>query len=112
MREILTIIGLFSLAHILTWFQINGQFIWDWMKHNIWFVLLFAVPIGYIFIKATEKTYNYCGELWPTKIIGFSVGTIIFAILSYFFTNEGITIKTGVCLALAGVIIGIQVLWK
>ena len=112
MKELLTIIGLFTVAHTLTWFQINGMILWDWMKQNLWFVLLFAIPIGYLFIKAVEHTYKYYGELWPTKIIGFSVGTIVFAILTYFFTNEGITLKTGVCLSLAGVIIGIQVLWK
>ena len=112
MKELLLIFGLFGLAHTLTWFQINGQFVWDWVKDHMWFVLLFATPIGWIFIKAVEKTYTHYGELWPSKIIGFSVGTIVFAILSYFFTNEGITLKTGVCLALSCLIIGIQVLWK
>ena len=32
--------GLFIAAHILTWFQLNGQFLSNWFKENTWAVAL------------------------------------------------------------------------
>jgi hypothetical protein len=50
--------------------------------------------------------------LWPSRILAFATGIVVFALFTYLFTGEGVTLKTGVCLALAGIIVAIQLLWK
>jgi hypothetical protein len=37
---------------------------------------------------------------------------LVFAALTFIFLNEGITMKTGISLVLAAILIGIQIFWK
>ena len=46
-------IGTFLLVQILTWFQLNGQFIWPWFKNNVLILCLFGLPISWLYIEAT-----------------------------------------------------------
>ena len=55
---------------------------------------------------------HFDGLLWPGRFIGFASGVVSFAVLSYIFMGEGITVKTGVSLFLAFMIVFIQVFWK
>jgi hypothetical protein len=103
---------LMLIAHTLTWIQLNAQFISPWAKNNQWLVALSGIPIAFLFIKATSYVYDYYDELWPSRIIGFSIGTLIFSMLTYLFMKEGINLKTGICLGLSVIIILIQLLWK
>jgi hypothetical protein len=45
-------------------------------------------------------------------LIGFSVGAIVFALLSHFLIKEEFNLKTIVSLGLASVILLIQIFWK
>jgi hypothetical protein len=67
----------------------------------------------YHFFKSLKYTVaGFDNTMWPARFIGFGIGMIIYAFgVSYFF-NEGITNKTAVSLALALILICIQVLWK
>jgi glucose uptake protein GlcU len=72
-----------------------------------------GIPISILLIYFTK----YCsaafdGQVWPGRLIGFAVGAIIFALLSYFIMNEPFTPKTIVCLCLAGLILLIQIFWR
>ena len=104
---------LFLLGQILVWYQINGQFISEWMKkHPVW-VSFMGVPISYVYIYATQHLVEaFNGDLWPQRLIGFSMGMIAFAFLTWFHLNEAITLKTAVTLALATAIVVIQIVWK
>jgi len=104
---------LFLLGQILVWYQINGQFISEWMKkHPVW-VSFMGVPISYVYIYATQHLVEaFNGDLWPQRLIGFSMGMIAFAFLTWFHLNEAITLKTAVTLALATTIVVIQIVWK
>lgn len=98
------------IAQTLTYFQLQGQFIWDWAKHNSLLLALFGFPISIFFIYFTK----YCaqafgGEVWPGRLIGFSVGAIVFAILSHYVMQEPFTIKTVLSLVLALLILIIQI---
>lgn len=105
--------GLFIVAHILTWFQLNGQFINNWFKENTWAVALFGIPISYLFIYGTRFTYDaFDGLIWPGRFIGFSIGMTIFAVFASTIMGEGLTNKTMVSLALCGFLLGVQILWK
>jgi multidrug transporter EmrE-like cation transporter len=52
------------------------------------------------------------GNLWPSRLVGFSIGVIIFTIMSWLWFREPISLKTGVCLLLSLIIMGIQIFWK
>ena len=73
----------------------------------------FGVPISYILIFASRYVVKgFDGLLWPGRLVGFSTGMIIMAILTYLHLEEGITLKTGVTLTLAFAIVMIQLFWK
>ena len=104
---------LFLLGQTLVWYQINGQFISDWIKARPWFMSLFGFPISYVYIYATEYLVEaFDGELWPQRLIGFAMGMIAFAVLTWIHLNQAITLKTAVTLALAVAIVVIQIVWK
>ena len=95
------------------WYQINGQFISEWIKARPWLMSLFGFPISYVYIYATKYTTEaFDGDLWPQRLIGFSMGMIAFAILTFIHLNQAITPKTAVTLALATAIVVIQIIWK
>ena len=103
----------FFVAHIAVWFQLNGQFKWDWFKNNELILSLFGIPLSFLYIWATKYTVNgFDGLLWPGRFIGFGVGMVIYALFTSYFFSEGITMKTGVSLGLCLLLIAIQVFWK
>jgi multidrug transporter EmrE-like cation transporter len=72
-----------------------------------------AIPISYLFIKSVEYfVAAYNGEIWPSRLIGFGIGVIIFTLMSKMLFGEPFTTKTAVCLALGTAIVLIQILWK
>ena len=104
---------LFLLGQTLVWYQINGQFLSEWVKKNPLIISLLGVPISYVYIVATDHLVTaFDGELWPQRLIGFSMGMISFAFLTWFHLNQAITLKTATTLALAFTIVLIQVFWK
>ena len=103
----------FLLAHIITFFQLNGQFKWEWFKEHEWVMVLVGIPISYLYILGTKHTVaGFDGLLWPTRFVGFGIGMIIYALFVSYFFNEGINSKTAISLLLSVVLIFIQVLWK
>ena len=104
---------LFLLGQVLVWYQINGQFISDWIKERPLVMSMMGVPISFIYIYATQYTVEaFNGEIWPQRFIVFSMGMIAFAFLTWLHLNQGITLKTGITLILAIAIVLIQILWK
>lgn len=105
---------MFSMAHILTFFQLNGQFFKvDWFRKNEFLVAAAGIFLSYFYIYGTKYTVSgFGGLLWPARFVGFGVGMIIYAIGVQYFFNESLTPKTIVSLCLALILICIQVLWK
>ena len=113
MKNILIGILFYLLAQGTTWFQMQGQFIWEFFKKNPLIISLLGIPISYLFIMATKYTVEGSdGLLWPSRFIGFGIGIIVYGILVSVYFNEGINPKTLISLLLSIVIICIQVLWK
>ena len=106
-------VGWFIIAHIAVFFQLNGQFKWDWFKNNEWVLASSGLVISFFYIWGTKYTVEgFGGLLWPARFIGFSVGMVVYAFgVSYFF-KEGITNKTFVSLLLCVALVAIQVLWR
>jgi len=113
-KNIIIIIILFAIGNILAWFQSNSQFLWKWWyDHPMTTILIYSIPTAFTFYFGWRFAVEaFGGSLWSARMFGFGVATIIFAVMSYVFKGEGITVKTAVCLALSLVIIFIQVFWK
>ena len=101
------------LAQIVTFIQLQGQFKYPWMKDNPMLVALIGIPLSLLYIKAvSHMVEHFNGEMWPSRILGFAVGVIVFTIMSWLWFKEPLTLKTVVCLGLACCILAIQLLWK
>ena len=114
MKGLLAGILLFLAGQILIWFQTNGQFISEWAKkHPLIMSIVGGTIISYMFIKATGLiAAHYEGLIWPGRFIGFSLGIMSFAFLTWWLMDEGINFKTTICIILATAIICIQLFWK
>jgi hypothetical protein len=101
------------IGHIAVFFQLNGQFKWDWFKNNEFILASCGLVISYFYIWGTKYTVEaFGGLMWPARFIGFGVGMLVYAFgVSYFF-KEGITNKTFISLILCVILIAIQVIWK
>lgn len=112
-KNILISSVLFLMAHILVWFQLNGQFIWKGWKDNLLMVSLIGIPTSILFIYATRWGVSaFDGLFWPPRFLGFSIGIIIYGLLVSYFFNQGLNLKTLVTLTLAFSILVIQIFWK
>ena len=114
MKNLIYGVLLFIVAQSIIWIQTNGQFVWPWFKKNPLLVsLMGGTLISYVFIKGTWLVAeHFDGQLWPGRFIGQASGILIFALMTWFFLNEGINTKTMVSLILAAILIGIQIFWK
>lgn len=112
-NDLLIGIGLFTVGQSLTFYQVNGQFIWKWFEKNEWLVIAFGAVLSMFYVWGTKYTVSGTGGLlWPARFIGFGVGMLLYAILVNHHFNEGINLKTIISLTLCLILICIQVLWK
>jgi hypothetical protein len=101
------------LAQIATFFQLQGSLRYEWFKNNYWFVVLMGIPISMLFMESVKQMVTaYGGQLWPSRLIGFSIGAIVFTWLSWLLFKEPLTMKTMVSLLFAIGILGVQIFWK
>jgi hypothetical protein len=106
-------IFLMFVAQVLTFYQVQGGLKYPWFKNNYPLVLLMGIPISVVYIESIHQMIaHYGGLLWPSRIIGFGVGVIVFAVLSALVFEETITLKTFVLLGLSLLLILIQLFWK
>lgn len=101
------------IAQILVFFQIQGTLKYTFLQNNQWIVLLSGVPITWLFVESVKYIYQWSdGQLWPGRLIGFSIGIVVFTIMSILLFGEGINAKTSICLILSIAILLIQIFWK
>ena len=100
-------------AQITTFIQLQGQLKYQWMKDYTWVVVLMGIPISFMFMQSVKNfVVGFNGEIWPSRLIGFGIGVIVFTVMSEILFKEPLTTKTGLCLILGLCIIAIQVFWK
>lgn len=101
------------VAQIFTFIQIQGQFKYAWMKEHPILIAIAGVPISLLYIySVTYLVEYYQGELWPSRILGFAIGAVVFTAMSWGWFREPLTLKTLVCLGLACCIMLVQIFWK
>lgn len=101
------------VAQILTFFQLQGQLKIEWFKNHPILMAFAGVPISLLFMYSVKNMVAaYDGQIWPSRLIGFGIGVIVFTIMSHYLFKEPLTLKTLVCLGLGVCIILIQLFWK
>ena len=101
------------VAQIITFLQLQGNIKWGWLHRFPILTLLASIPMGYLFIKSVEHfVAAYNGQIWPSRLIGFAIGIIVFATMSVWLFKEPVSMKTLVCLILSCCILGVQIFWK
>lgn len=100
-------------AQALTFLQLQGRWKFEWMKTHQWAVVLLGIPISILFMTSVGLMVEYFnGQLWPSRLIGFVLGTIMFTIMSVSLFGEPITMKTAICLGLSFIILIVQLFFK
>ena len=103
----------YLISQVFTFYQLQGHLWNKWIKDNPFMMSVLGLPIGYVVILASREMVDlWGGQTWPNRIIGFSLGVIVFSLMSWFLLKEPLTTKTIVCLLLSFVILGIQLFWK
>jgi multidrug transporter EmrE-like cation transporter len=101
------------LAQTMTFFQLQGPLKYEWFKNHYWLVVLMGIPISMLFMFSVKNMIlAYGGEMWPSRLIGFSIGAIVFTYFSWSLFGEPLTLKTIICLLLAILILMIQLFMK
>jgi len=106
-NKLLIAMSVSFVGHLLAWFHMQGQFKYEWAK-SIWWVILGGVPISLCFYYGTRWYYEYFQNYWYVRPIGFGMGTLVFAIMTWLILGESPDTRTWICMLLSIVIIIIQ----
>ena len=99
---------LFSITgNIIAWFHMNAQFRWDWAKSQ-WWIIFAGIPISYLFYYSTRMFYEYFGDYWSVRPIGFGIATLTFGMMTALVLHEVPSQRIIVSLILACVILYIN----
>lgn len=111
--KLLAGIALSIIVYIISWHQLYGQFIHEYFKKYQWCLLLCSIPVTWLSIKSVGYISEYYdGKMWPNRMFTFSVGIIMFTLLTSIYFNERLTLKTVTLLLLSCVIVVLQIFWK
>jgi len=89
----------YLISQAFTFYQLQGHLWNKWIKENPFMMTLLGIPISYYVILASRDMVDlWDGQTWPNRIIGFSLGVIVFSLMSWFLLREPLTTKTIVCL--------------
>ena len=98
------------IAQVLTFLQLQGNIKYNWYEKHKILLLLVSIPISWLYIQSVRLFVTaFNGQIWPSRIVGFSIGIIVFGIMGYILFGETISLKTGICLFLALIILLIQI---
>jgi hypothetical protein len=109
------LLGIFfgTLGQVFSFMQLQGSIKYNWYQKYPILILLSSIPAAWFYIKSVENLVGWAGgELWPSRLIGFGIGIIVFVVLSLILFKEPITLKTLICLLLAVSILLVQMFWK
>jgi multidrug transporter EmrE-like cation transporter len=101
------------IAQIGSFIQLQGAIRYGWYQKNFWLVLISSIPLSWLYIKSVEHIIlAFDGQLWPSRLIGFGLGIMVFSVMSHYLFKEPFSPKTLVCIGLGLTIIALQIFWK
>ena len=72
-----------------------------------------GIPISWLFMNSVRHfVIAFDGTIWPSRLIGFTIGIFVFTVMAQLLFAEGLNSKTWVCLLLGLAILVIQLVWK
>ena len=95
------------IGNIIAWFHMQGQFKYEWAK-SIWWVIFCGIPISFCFFYGTKWYYEFFGNYWYVRPIGFGMATLTMGILTWLILNELPDTRTIISMGLSIIIIMIQ----
>ena len=107
MNKLVLALVMSLLGNIIAWFHMNAQFRWEWAK-SFWWVVLGGIPISFLFFYSTRMFYQYYGDYWSVRPIGFGIATLTFTTLTAMVLHELPSQRIVVSLILACVILYIN----
>ena len=110
--KIFLCISVLFFAQIVTWFQMFGQFKWEFFRNNLILICITGIPITLMYYYSTKFGVEGFGNSWSLRIVQFVMGIIIFTALNYYLLDEVINTKNTICLGLCFLIVLIQTFWK
>ena len=101
----------FFLLHTLIWFGTNYQLSESVStEKSLIICLMLSIPTSALAFYSTKIAYVQLESAWAVKLFGFSVGYLVFPVLTWVFLNETpFNFKTISSVILAMLIICIQV---
>lgn len=109
------LIGMFYtfLAQGGAWAQHNLQFKYPTLGPTWWGWYVLSLPLTWLFLMGTKYTVEgFGGQIWANRFVGFSIGIVMYSVLTSWFFEQHITWKIGVQLLLALGILLVQAFWK
>jgi len=104
---------LLSFVYVVGWYQLHGQFVNEWFRKWQYYLIFLSVPTTYISIRAIKLVNEHFeGKIWPNRILTFTVGIILFTILTSYHFDEKLSLKTLTLISLCGLIVFLQVIWR
>jgi len=101
------------IGQVGTFCQLQVSYKYGWYDKHPWLVILASVPLGWIYILSVNSfIQGFNGQIWPSRLLGFGVGVIVFTLMSHFLFKEHLDLKNGLCLGLGLCIILIQLFFK
>ena len=98
-------------AQLLTFVQLQGNIKYNWYQRYPIPMLLVSIPISWLFIKSVDHIVKaYDGKIYPSRFIGFSIGMIVFVLMSKLLFNESLDLKSVICILLSLCIIAVQII--
>lgn len=102
-----------TLGQLMSFMQLQASIKYGWHEKYLWVIMLLGIPNTWVYVKSVNHIIlAFDGEIYPSRLLGFSIGIVVFAIMGWLLFNETLTAKTAVCLLLAACIVLIQVTWK
>lgn len=101
------------IGQIGTFLQLQGGYKFGWYNDYKWVIILASVPLGWVYIQSVNYFIaGFGGQIWPSRLLGFGVGVIVFTLMSHYLFKEPLDLKNGVCLLLGFTIVLVQLLVK
>ena len=107
MNKLFFAVLLSIIGNIIAWFHMQGQFKYEWAK-SIWWIIFGGIPISFCFYYSTRWFYEYFGNHWYVRPVGFGMATLTFGILTWLLLNEVPDTRTIIALFLSVIIIILQ----
>ena len=77
------------IGQVLSFIQLQAGIKWGWTEKWGWGLMFLGLPISWSFMKSVQNfILAFDGEIYPSRIIGFAVGIVVFGIMGWVSFSE------------------------